>query len=476
MAKTLLLADDSVTIQKVVGISFASEDVTLVTVDNGDDALIKAREVSPDLILADVVMPGKTGYEVCEGIKADPALRHIPVLLLTGTFEAFDEERAQAAGAAGHVSKPFEAQTLVARVKELLANPPAPTAAPAAPAEPVVQPPVAQPAAPAAAAAPDAATDPMGDAFDFFDEEPSDASATASMPAEPTPVVAPAPPPAATPVTPPVAGDDDFAFGDDLATPEPGSPMAGIPEAEHTIAMPDIPTMSGGVAPDSTVAILSDAPGAQPSDSAPDMTLIANLDDIPVSPAAAPADDLLSLDTPSSGAVAVDVADDLTEDPFEFAFDPSSSAGPGMATGISSPTAEATVLDPGVAAGYDVSSSDLGDSLVGAAASPEPMAPPPPTPQVAPAPPQATAASAPAATPGPGVADAALAAIAPRLREELHTTLEKIAWESFGDVTDKIVRMAVDRIEKIAWEVIPTLAESLVREEIQRMKGDPPGE
>ena len=89
---------------------------------------------------------------------------------------------------------------------------------------------------------------------------------------------------------------------------------------------------------------------------------------------------------------------------------------------------------------------------------------------------EASAAQAEHATPGPGVADAALAAIAPRLREELHTTLEKIAWESFGDVTDKIVRMAVDRIEKIAWEVIPTLAESLVREEIQRMKGDPPGE
>ena len=99
MAKTLLLADDSVTIQKVVNISFASEDVTLVTVDNGDDAMERRQETRPDLILADVVMPGKNGYEVCEAIKANPDLAHIPVLLLTGTFEAFDEERARSARA-----------------------------------------------------------------------------------------------------------------------------------------------------------------------------------------------------------------------------------------------------------------------------------------------------------------------------------------------------------------------------------------
>ncbi len=123
MPKTLLLADDSVTIQKVVGISFANEDVELITVDNGDDALVKARDSRPDVILADVVMPGKNGYEVCEALKADPELCHIPVLLLTGTFEAFDEERAKQAGADGHITKPFEAQILVDRVNEMLARP-----------------------------------------------------------------------------------------------------------------------------------------------------------------------------------------------------------------------------------------------------------------------------------------------------------------------------------------------------------------
>jgi len=122
MPKTLLLADDSVTIQKVVGISFANEDVRIVTVDNGDDAVLRAKEIRPDIVLADVVMPGKSGYDVCAALKADPALAGIPVLLLTGTFETFDEERAARVGADGHITKPFEAQALVELVNSRLAS------------------------------------------------------------------------------------------------------------------------------------------------------------------------------------------------------------------------------------------------------------------------------------------------------------------------------------------------------------------
>jgi CheY-like chemotaxis protein len=127
MSKTLLLADDSVTIQKVVGITFASEDVELVTVDNGDDALSKAREIKPDLVLADISMPGLDGYELCAAIKAEPDLSGTPVILLTGTFETFDERRTAEAGAEAHIAKPFEAQALVDLVHSLLERPtPAP--------------------------------------------------------------------------------------------------------------------------------------------------------------------------------------------------------------------------------------------------------------------------------------------------------------------------------------------------------------
>ncbi len=120
MPKTLLLADDSVTIQKVVGITFASEDIELVTVDNGDAALKLAREIKPDLVLADVSMPGLDGYELCAALKADPELSRIPVLLLTGTFERLDKERATRAKVDAYIAKPFEAQALVDQVHQLL--------------------------------------------------------------------------------------------------------------------------------------------------------------------------------------------------------------------------------------------------------------------------------------------------------------------------------------------------------------------
>src|SRR5262245_1848873 len=108
MPKTVLLADDSQTIRKVIGMLLAPEDVQLTAVESGGELLTRARDMRPDLILVDVSMPDVSGYEVCEGLKADPATQGIPVLLLAGTFEPFDEGRARAAGANAHVVKPFE--------------------------------------------------------------------------------------------------------------------------------------------------------------------------------------------------------------------------------------------------------------------------------------------------------------------------------------------------------------------------------
>lgn len=120
MGKRLLLADDSVTIQKVVEITFADKDYELELASNGDEALQEAQKKRPDLILADVFMPGLDGYQLCEKIKNTPEMAGVPVLLLAGTFEPFDEERAGAVGASGWISKPFTSQALVDKVVQTL--------------------------------------------------------------------------------------------------------------------------------------------------------------------------------------------------------------------------------------------------------------------------------------------------------------------------------------------------------------------
>ncbi len=119
MSINILLADDSITIQKVVGIIFGGEDYSLTVVDNGKAAVEKAREINPDVLLIDALMPGMSGYEVCEAVRAIPALSTKPILLLTGSFEPFDENKAKSCGADDFLAKPFESQQIITKVKEL---------------------------------------------------------------------------------------------------------------------------------------------------------------------------------------------------------------------------------------------------------------------------------------------------------------------------------------------------------------------
>ena len=128
--RTILLADDSVTIRKVVELTFSDTNIRVLSVGSGHEALVRMSEVRPDLVLADVVMPGPSGYDVCRAVKSSP--RPVPVLLLTGAFEPFDAAQAEACGSDGTVTKPFDSRSLVERVEELLARGgrPKPKAAP----------------------------------------------------------------------------------------------------------------------------------------------------------------------------------------------------------------------------------------------------------------------------------------------------------------------------------------------------------
>ena len=148
MARTILLADDSMTIQKVVELTFVGQDYQVTAVSDGDAALERFAQGPTDLVIADVHMPGADGYEVCRRIKATHA--DTPVLLLVGTFEDFDEAKAQEVGADANLKKPFDSQELLGKVEELLARGAAPDApASDAPAPPVLVPDVATVPAPA---------------------------------------------------------------------------------------------------------------------------------------------------------------------------------------------------------------------------------------------------------------------------------------------------------------------------------------
>lgn len=124
MTRTILLADDSVTIQKVIELTFMEEDYEVVAASDGDEALERLEEITPDFVIADVHMPGASGIDVCRRSKElHPG---VPVLLLVGTFEPFDEAAARAAGADAHLKKPFDSQELLRQVQAMATAAPAP--------------------------------------------------------------------------------------------------------------------------------------------------------------------------------------------------------------------------------------------------------------------------------------------------------------------------------------------------------------
>jgi CheY-like chemotaxis protein len=117
----ILVADDNSNIQKMVGLALKDHGIEVVAVGNGEAAVRKISDIKPDLVLADVFMPVRNGYEVCKYVKDDPALSHIPVILLVGAFDPLDEQEAQRVGADGVLKKPFvPPDPLISMVKAAL--------------------------------------------------------------------------------------------------------------------------------------------------------------------------------------------------------------------------------------------------------------------------------------------------------------------------------------------------------------------
>ncbi len=462
MPKTLLLADDSVTIQKVVGLSFANEELDLVTVDNGDDALTKAREIHPDIILADVVMPGLDGYEVCEAVTSDEALKHIPVLLLSGTFEPFDEARAKQVGALGHITKPFEAQSLVERVNEILAGPEAEEEA------------VAEVTAPGE----------LTQAFDaaiMGGDDPNESTQDFSM-EPPRPVVQ-------------LDAEEDFPFADEAAA-EQDFPFADEGDDEdNAFILPgeeDDPLATSSAdfaeAPDLSAETMDAVPHSMnetiafmPEDNsteihpAPEASVapVASLDDDwgdtshDFSSSSEDSTFATVVSTPSdSGSPTPEDATFVMPEGFDM---PESAAPISMEIAEEEPPAAPVISfeEPPAAEPLEVTptaiefseeETDIPAEFGGTLEEPWETANAPE--------PVAEAAAEPAAA----LSGADL--LTPEFQQQMHETLEKMAWEAFSDVSEKLVKDALQRIEAVAWEVIPQMAESLIKEEISKLKGE----
>ena len=199
MKRKLLLADDSVTIQRVVELTFSGEDIDVVTVSDGEQAIARITADQPDIVLADIAMPKKNGYEVAAFVKEHPTLSNVPVLLLAGAFEPVDEEYARRVKSDGVLVKPFETHELIGRVRELIdgdrressvaAVPAASTSATAVPGPPA---PVAAQPAPPREASPAPSPAPAEESLDaYFDRLDVAFAARAQNPPRPFPHLAP---------------------------------------------------------------------------------------------------------------------------------------------------------------------------------------------------------------------------------------------------------------------------------------------
>jgi CheY-like chemotaxis protein len=421
MPKKILLADDSITIQKVVELTFSDGDYEVTAVNNGAKAINKLGEMRPDIILSDIIMPEKNGYEVCEFVKSHPDYRSIPVILLTGTFEPFDPDRADKAGCDAVVTKPFESQSLIHKVDELIeqsraAAPTAPSPAAAAPqttgptsAWVDDQAPTAKTPSPFAAPPPAAPTaDPFSHAEEIFKAPPSDSQmSTQQIPSTPAaPIEETRAFPKMTfdrpmPAPPPPEPMDESPFG----APPPADMFSGETRAIPKMNFDDLQKLANAPAP------TPPPPSPMPEASSP-----------------APWDEKPSAFSGETRAFPKMSFDDL---------DKAASSAPPAPAGSSlwdEPAAATPAWSP---APEPAAAAPMSEPI------PEPPVWTPPAPATAPS-------------------QAAASATGGNLTEE---QINRIARRVIQLMSDQVVR-------NIAWEVIPDLAEMVVKERIRQLEAE----
>lgn len=428
MSKAILLADDSLTIQKVVELTFSDTNYELTTVANGVEALEALKKFRPDLVIADVVMPGKNGYEVCEAVKTNPATANIPVILLSGTFEPFDRERAEKARADAIVTKPFDSKNLLSQVEMLLAS-----AAPAAPEE---------------------TSAPEPEEASFLTQ----AFPTSSAPA-PSPEEALAPPALPTPPPPPdmfVQAEPDLTF-EESPEPVPGDIQSAIAAYERE---------SAGLSTEGLEKLAEPAFAEREE-----------ITEVPSPPAPAPAVPFVPPPIPR-------LVESAPVEPLDFTLDDTSAFGKPEAEELP-PVDEMAVFSEGdnvfdfptgpppapAAEAEPVTSADFGGEEVF-----------PEEPPAAPA--SVETEPAPAVEPPAAVSGSDVSADIERLAQnasisDLASMVHRVApAASLSDEDlDRLSRRVIEHlsdqiIREIAWEVIPDLAEMVVRKRIQELEAE----
>ncbi len=436
MAKTILLADDSVTIQKVVELTFMDEDYRVVATGDGASALEQIPELGPDLVIADVHMPGADGYEVCRQTKATHP--SIPVLLLVGTFEHFDEQKAVEVGADGHLKKPFDSQDLLSQVETLIARSEKPAAA----------------VAPAVADAPPAEPDvfelddspsPIGDLEPPPLEMPGESAAPPAAPPEVDFFGSPMPDLDATPPPEPMAPDvmetatiEPSAFDPPAFDPPAFEPPAIEPSAFEPPAVAleapthQVPTIAPAIdAVEDLEAPLLETPAIDDFESASAAPFAAPAPD--AEPFAAPAPDVASEEATWASVPAVagaQVDTPAVDESFEAVPAAEPAAGAPEIEEPETVTAEAVVAEPDAL------------SVAGASEAEEQVE-----------------TAAPAAAVEAPAAEVSANGSGPLSEDDIERIAKRVA-ELVGEKA----------LRDIAWEVLPDLAEVIIKERIRELE------
>jgi len=441
MAKKVLLAEDSLTIQKVFELTFRGSDIALTMVDNGEDAVRLAGEIAPDLVVADVTLPGKDGFEVAVTLSSSERPKFVPVLILSGTLAPFDEEKFKKSGASGVLFKPFESQELFEKIETILRG--------------------GEPARIAAEAKLAASKPTAEETWDFTDviEEAEKEVAKAQEKAKSASVPAPSGADILAGLTSAAPkGEGAVSLGEfdvsleDLDAPSkevlagPAAPLSDVVASFDEAVAEGVPPPEAGAAkppPHITGELFQDAPP-------PVTDLTAALDSV---------DEFEDLDVRDEMA--------LLEKEVAARATPPAPAAPEQPA----PSPPPAIQRPASLA-----------AAMKAEAKPQETAPAPPPVETRVSAPPAAPSYRPPVEPRAGAPQGAAAAppaaqdeFSARAREIFEKVAEEAVEKAMWDVMDRLSAELSAKIretvEAVAWEVIPPTAEMLIREEIARIRG-----